>query len=78
MKVAVSIPDPVFAEAELLATRLKTTRSEIYARALDAFVGAHAPDRVTEAINAVVDEVGGEPDDFARAAARRLLDRVEW
>lgn len=78
MKVAVSIPDPVFAEAELLARRLKTTRSQIYARALDAFVGAHAPDRVTEAIDAVVDEVGAEPDAFTRAAARRVFDRTEW
>lgn len=78
MKVAVSIPDPVFAEAELLARRLNTTRSDIYARALDAFVGTHAPDRVTEAINSVVDAVGVEPDGFVRAAARRVLERVEW
>jgi metal-responsive CopG/Arc/MetJ family transcriptional regulator len=78
MKVAVSIPDPVFAEAELLAKRLNTSRSEIYARALDAFVGTHAPDRVTQAMNEVVDAVGGAPDEFARAAARRVLDRVEW
>lgn len=78
MKVAVSIPDEVFAEADELATRLKTSRSEIYARALAAFVGEHSPDRVTQAINDVVDEVGAEPDEFARAAARRALHRVEW
>lgn len=78
MKVAVSIPDPVFAEAELLAKRLNASRSEIYARALDAFVGSHAPDRVTAAIDAIVDAVGEQPDDFAGAAARRVFDRVEW
>jgi metal-responsive CopG/Arc/MetJ family transcriptional regulator len=34
MKVAVSIPDDVFAEAEALAKRMKSSRSEIYSRAL--------------------------------------------
>ena len=78
MKVAVSIPDSVFAEAERLARRMNTSRSEIYARALAAFVGDHAPDRVTQAINEVVDAVGTEPDAFTRAAARRALERTEW
>ena len=78
MKVAVSIPDHVFAEAESLVKRFKTSRSELYSRALGAFVGLHAPDRVTEAMNAVVDEVGPGPDGFTAAAARQALNRVEW
>ena len=78
MKVAVSIPDPVFAEAERLAKRMKTSRSEIYSRALAAFVGDHAPDHVTKAMNEAVDAIGPEGDDFAPAAARRVFDRAEW
>jgi len=78
MKVAVSIPDRVFTEAERLAAHLKTSRSELYARALAAFVGNHAQDRVTEKMNAVVDAVGASPDPFSQAAARRVLERVEW
>ena len=78
MKVAVSIPDSVFAEAERLARRMKTSRSEIYARALAAFVGDHAPDHVTIAMNEVVEAIGPERDEFAAAAARRVFDRVEW
>ena len=78
MKVAVSIPDPVFDEGEQLARRLKTSRSDLYARALAAYVGDHAPDQVTQAINDVVDAVGTEPDGFAKAAARAALERVEW
>lgn len=77
MNVAVSIPDPVFAEAEALAARLGTSRSDLYARALNAFVGAHSPDRVTAARDAVVDAIGTEPDAFARTAADRALKRVE-
>ena len=78
MKVAVSIPDRVFDEADRLAGELKTSRSEIYARALAAFIDDHDPDRVTQAMNAVVDAVQPEPDEFVEAAARRVLERVEW
>ena len=78
MKVAVSIPDPVFNEAEQLARRMNTSRSDFYARALAAYVGDHAADRVTQAINDVVDAVGTEADGFAQAAAKRVFDRVEW
>jgi metal-responsive CopG/Arc/MetJ family transcriptional regulator len=78
MKTAVSIPDPVFEEAELLAARLQTSRSELYSRALREYVARHAPDRLTEAMNRVVEEVGNDGDEFNRRAARRVLERVEW
>lgn len=79
MKVAVSIPDPIFAEADRLAQRLKATRSEIYARALKAFVATHSPDRVTQAMNDALDAAGEpERDEFVREAGRRVLDRAEW
>lgn len=79
MKIAVSIPDDVFAEAENLAQRLNTSRSELYSRALTEFVGHHAPERVTEQMNRVVGEIGeGEPDAFRAEAARRVFKRTEW
>jgi metal-responsive CopG/Arc/MetJ family transcriptional regulator len=78
MKVAVSIPDPVFSEAEALARRLGASRSEIYARALNAFVATHAAERVTEALNAVVDDIGDGADDFVREASRQALTRHDW
>jgi metal-responsive CopG/Arc/MetJ family transcriptional regulator len=78
MKVAVSIPDDVFAEADALAKRLQTSRSEIYSRALGEFIGHHASDRVTVLMNEAVDSVGDEPDAFMTAAARRVFDKTEW
>ena len=78
MKVAVSIPDDIFAEAELLAKGLKTSRSEIYSRALGAFIGNHAPECVTHMMNQVVDAVGDAPDDFSIRAAAQRLKHVEW
>lgn len=78
MKTAVSIPDRIFEEAERLAAELNTSRSQLYSRALGEFVARHAPERITEAMNRVVQEVGTEVDDFSRRASRRVLEQVEW
>ena len=78
MKVAVSIPDSVFAEAETLVKRFRTSRSELYSRALHAFIGQHAPDRVTQEMNTVVDSIGQAPDAFVAEASRRTLASTEW
>lgn len=79
MKVAVSIPDPTFAEAEELSRLLGTSRSKLYARALDAFLAAHRADRLAKSWNDVIDEVGAEPDPvILRAASRQVLRHTEW
>ena len=78
MKTAVSIPDEVFEKAERQAEREKRSRSEVYSAALREYVARHAPDEVTDAMNRAWDEVGSESDGFAAAAARRVLERVEW
>ncbi len=56
MKTAVSIPDPIFRAAESLAKRQGISRSELFARALEAYTEAHQDNRVREAL----DEVYGE------------------
>jgi metal-responsive CopG/Arc/MetJ family transcriptional regulator len=78
MKTAVSLPDEVFQEAERLASELQTSRSQLYSRALREFVARHAPDRLTEAMNRVVAEVGSDVDELSRRASRQVLEHVEW
>lgn len=78
MKVAVSIPDPVFARGEALAKRMKLSRSKLYAMAIDALAADSAPEWTSEDINAVLDKIGNEPDPFVLEAARQTLKRVEW
>ena len=78
MKTAISIPDGVFQQAERLAGRLQTSRSQLYARALAEFLARHDDDHITRTMDAVVEEVGGETDDFAREAARRTMRHVQW
>lgn len=77
MKVVVSIPDEICAETESLAKRLKTSRSEMFTRALREFIEHHAPDCVSELMNDVVREVGQQPDAFTVAASRGLLKKSE-
>jgi hypothetical protein len=78
MKAAVSIPDEVFEQADRLAKQLKTSRSQLYSRALREFLSRHAPDQVTDAMNRVCDEVGTESREVRRRAARKILQKVEW
>jgi predicted transcriptional regulator len=78
MKVAVSVPDDVFEEAEQLARRMKRSRSEVYSRALAEYVARHAPDRVTEAMDRALAEIGEPADHFVRTASRHVLRRSDW
>jgi len=78
MKTAISIPDRVFREADRLARRLKKSRSQLYQEAVAEYVARHEPEAVTEALNEFADGVDTRPDEFASAAANRLLRRSEW
>jgi metal-responsive CopG/Arc/MetJ family transcriptional regulator len=80
MKAAVSIPDDVFREADRLARELKTSRSQLYSRALKEFLARHAPDQVTEAMNRVCDATDGDgaSDELRRRSTRRILENSEW
>lgn len=78
MKVAVSIPDPIFGEAESLASHMKTSRSNLYARALGEFIDRHAHDDLTQRINDALVDIDNTPDEFMKEAARQAFKRVEW
>lgn len=79
MKVAVSIPDPLFADADAMAHQLGISRSKLYARSLGAYLASHAPDRLTESWNAVLDDIGPPTDPLLlQAAYRVVLDNTEW
>ena len=78
MKTTVSIPDGIFERAERLASQRRQSLSEVYAAALDEYLARHAQDEVTEAMNRVCGEVGGNDDAFLTAAGRRGLADIEW
>ena len=78
MKIAISVPDPVFKAGEHLARQLKLSRSELYANALAAYVGSRGVAAVTAKLNELY---AGEPSavDAPLAAAQyRLLKHETW
>ncbi len=78
MKTAVSIPDEIFLEADGLARRQNKSRSQLYSQAIREYLRRHSPDAVTESMNRVIDELGGDEDVFVSEAAARILKRVDW
>jgi predicted transcriptional regulator len=78
MKIAVSVPDDVFEQAEQLARRMKRSRSAVYSRALAEYLARHTPDRVTEAMDRALAEIGESTDHLVRVASRRVLKRSDW
>lgn len=79
MKTAVSLPDSLFEAAERLATRLGISRSEVFQRALAAFVREHRLDGVTEALNAVYpDADDGRLDPLLDRLQTASLPREKW
>ncbi len=78
MKTAVSIPNKIFEGTERLARRTRKSRSQLFSDALKEYLERHLPDKVTEAMNRVSDEVGGTKDPFVSTAARRILRQSNW
>ena len=78
MKTVISIPDGIFEMAERLARRPGRSRNEVYSAALAEYVARHEPEATTDAMNGVCDQVGDEERAFVTAAARLILEGVEW
>jgi metal-responsive CopG/Arc/MetJ family transcriptional regulator len=77
MKVAVSVPDRVFEEAEEIAKRLRLPRSRVYARALEEFVKKHRGKSVRDALDAVYGNVSSGLDPLLTDLQAHAL-REKW
>jgi predicted transcriptional regulator len=79
MKTAISVPDEVFRQAEQAAKRLGVSRSELFTRAVRAYLGVQRDSTVTASYDAAfADSDEEETAAFRREAARRALLSVEW
>ena len=78
MKVAISVPDPIFRAADRAAKRMRVPRSQFYARAVDAYLKQTSGQDVTDRLNAVYGDEAQEPDPFLKAAAKATLRRSTW
>jgi metal-responsive CopG/Arc/MetJ family transcriptional regulator len=78
MKTAISIPDDVFQAAEDLCKRLGTSRSELYAKAVGAFVKSHKSTRVKESLDAIYATEDAYLDAALMALQVLSLPKEEW
>lgn len=81
MKVAISLPDPVFRAAEILAASLRKSRSQLYAEALASYVSAHSAHNVTQRLNQVYANEPSKLDPAwlkAQTRSLRILNREAW
>jgi hypothetical protein len=78
MKVAVSIPDPVFHEAERVSRKLRVPRSRLYSRAVEAFIRPHSGSAVTAKLNTVLAKLGSDLDPGWEAPGLEVGQREKW
>lgn len=78
MKVAVSIPDELFASAETLSEKLGVSRSHLYATALADLVAKNRGGKVTDQLNAVYGSEESRLEPGVRRLQRRSLERDRW
>ncbi len=77
MKVAISVPDPVFKAAERAARRLHVSRSRLYSEAMSEFLLQREGNAITEALNRVYGGRREKLDPFIRRAQANLVDPDE-
>ena len=73
MKTAISIPDDIFNQAEALAKTLEISRSELYTKAITAYLKASVSAQVTEKLNQVYQDTQSQlPPEIAQMQFRSL------
>jgi len=78
VKIAISIPDPLFEAAEQLARRRHVSRSQLYAHALERLLAQQDAAEITAQLNAVYAENDSSLDPGLAAAQSRALDEDSW
>lgn len=77
MKIAISVPDPLFRAAEALARQQKKSRSQLYTEAVAAYVGSHSADAVREKLNEIYAVHDSSPDPVLFALSMETIDPNE-
>ncbi len=78
MKTAISLPDPVFEEAESLARQLGVSRSELYTKALKAYLRKYNRDQILGKLNHIYSEESSELDPVLAKIQFMSLPSEDW
>lgn len=78
MKTAISIPDPIFNDAESLAHRLGISRSQLYAKAVAEYTKLRQTENITEMLNNVYSVENLTLDKELSSMQFESLKKEEW
>jgi metal-responsive CopG/Arc/MetJ family transcriptional regulator len=78
MKTAISLPDSVFEEAEALAEQLGLSRSELYTKALQAYLRKYNRNQMLNKLNQVYSEEPSELDSVMARMQFMSLPHEDW
>jgi metal-responsive CopG/Arc/MetJ family transcriptional regulator len=78
MKTAISLPDSVFEEAEALAKQLGLSRSELYTKALQAYLQRYNREQMLNKLNQVYAEESSEVDPALAKMQFMSLPHEDW
>lgn len=78
MKIAISVPDPVFKAAEHLAREMKVTRSRLFSDAVAEYVGSRGARAVTQKLDAVYAAEDSQLDNVLQQIQLRSLKHETW
>ena len=80
MKTAISLPDPIFHQAESVAKRLGVSRSELYAKALTEYLRKYNDEQITAKFNnnsVDLKDVVADIEDEENLGQNPLANRVQ-
>lgn len=80
MKTAISLPDPLFEEAEAAAKDLGMSRSKLIQTALESFLQQRREAEIRKKLERYVAEQGEltDEDELLLEHARQMTRKVEW
>ncbi|OLT58057.1 CopG family transcriptional regulator [Moorena bouillonii] len=78
MKTEISLPDSVFEEAEALAQQMGLSRSELYLKALKAYLKRYNRNQILQKLNEVYSKESSELDPVMAKIQFMSLAHEEW
>jgi predicted transcriptional regulator len=78
MKIAISLPDPIFEAAERLAEEMCIPRSQLYAEAMASYLNTHGGAAITAKLNEVHGSAAVPVEPALARAQLRTLNHEAW
>ncbi|MBU1660602.1 MAG: hypothetical protein KKD28_03930 [Chloroflexi bacterium] len=78
MKTAISLSDALFEKADHLAANLGISRSQLYARSVQAFIGRYDTEAITARLNEVYSDKQPGIDSVLLSMQTRTLGDESW